>query len=130
MPGHVGTDIVANSLRARGFPAPEQMSDAQIDELVPSEARAKLTEAGLLDKDVSAADLRQMIINMNTDFRDKAPVSAAEAATTILDGVRSGAWRILVGQDAKMLDAKVRAKPEAVYDPEFVSELAADQVSD
>jgi NAD(P)-dependent dehydrogenase (short-subunit alcohol dehydrogenase family) len=130
MPGHVGTDIVANSLRARGFPAPEQMSDAQIDELVPSEARAKLTEAGLLDKDVSAADLRQMIVNMNTDFRDKAPVNAAEAATIILDGVRSGAWRILVGQDAKMLDAKVRAKPEAVYDPEFVSELAADQVSD
>jgi NAD(P)-dependent dehydrogenase (short-subunit alcohol dehydrogenase family) len=130
MPGHVGTDIVANSLRARGFPAPEQMSDAQIDELVPSEARVKLTEAGLLDKDVSAADLRQMIVNMNTDFRDKAPVSAAEAATVILDGVRSGAWRILVGEDAKMLDAKVRAKPEAVYDPEFVSELAADQLSD
>jgi len=130
MPGHVGTDIVANSLRARGFPAPEQMSDAQMDELVPIEARAKLAEAGLLDNDVSAADLRQMLIKMNTDFRDTAPVSAAEAATIILDGVLSGAWRILVGEDAKMLDTKVRAKPEAVYDPEFISELTAEQVSD
>src|SRR5260370_3629269 len=27
MPGHVGTHIVANSFRARGLPAPEQMSD-------------------------------------------------------------------------------------------------------
>jgi NAD(P)-dependent dehydrogenase (short-subunit alcohol dehydrogenase family) len=130
MPGHVGTDIIANSLRARGFPEPDQMSDAQMDELVPSETRAKLAEAGVLDKDVSSADLRQMLIKMNTDFRDTAPVSAAEAATIILDGVRSGAWRILVGEDAKTVDAKVRAKPEAVYDPEFVSELIADQTSD
>jgi hypothetical protein len=53
---------------------------------------------------------------MNADFRDKAPVSAAQAATIILDGVRSGAWRILVGEDAKMMDAAVRARPEASYD--------------
>jgi hypothetical protein len=36
--------------------------------------------------------------------------------TIILDGVRSGAWWILVGEDAKMIDAAVRAKPEAAYD--------------
>jgi hypothetical protein len=30
--------------------------------------------------------------------------------------VRSGAWRILIGEDAKMIDAAVRAKPEAAYD--------------
>jgi len=53
---------------------------------------------------------------MTSDFRDKAPLSAAEAATIILDGVRSGAWRILVGEDAKMIDAAVRAKPESAYD--------------
>jgi hypothetical protein len=52
---------------------------------------------------------------MNSDFRDKAPVSAAEAATIILDGVRAGAWRILVGEDAKLIDAAVRANPEAAY---------------
>ena len=30
--------------------------------------------------------------------------------------MRSGAWRILVGEDAKKLDAAVRANPEAAYD--------------
>ncbi len=115
MPGHVGTDIVANSLRARGLPEPEQMSDAQLEELIPGTAQAGLIRAGLLTAGASAGDLRKMLVQMNADFRDKAPVTAAEAATIILDGVRSGAWRILVGEDAKMIDAAVRAKPEAAY---------------
>jgi NAD(P)-dependent dehydrogenase (short-subunit alcohol dehydrogenase family) len=115
MPGHVGTNILANSFRAHG-PAPEDMSDAQLQELIPAEARAKLVQAGLLAEDASAGELRQFLIQMSNDFRDKAPLSAADAATIILDGVRSGAWRILVGEDAKMIDAKVRAKPEAAYD--------------
>ena len=50
------------------------------------------------------------------DFRDKAPVSAAQAATIILDSVRAGSWRILIGADARMIDEAVRAKPEAAYD--------------
>src|SRR5690242_17401769 len=48
MPGHVGTDIVANSLRARGLPEPEQMSEAELEDLIPTSARAGLTRAGLL----------------------------------------------------------------------------------
>jgi NAD(P)-dependent dehydrogenase (short-subunit alcohol dehydrogenase family) len=116
MPGHVGTDIVANSLRARGLPEPGQMSDAQLEQLIPLEARAALVGAGALAADASADDLRQMLVRMNENFRDKAPLSAADAATIILDGVRAGAWRILVGEDAKMLDRLVRAKPDAAYD--------------
>ena len=116
MPGHVGTDIMVNSLRARGLPEPERMSDAQVTELIPAEVQAKLVEAGLLAEGGSADDLRQMLTRINADFRDKAPVSAAQAATIILDGVRSGAWRILVGEDAAKLDALVRAHPEAAYD--------------
>jgi NAD(P)-dependent dehydrogenase (short-subunit alcohol dehydrogenase family) len=121
MPGHVGTDIVANSLRARGLPEPEQLSDAQVEELIPREVQTRLIRAGLLAGDAStgrapAGELRQMLVQANADFRDKAPVSAAEAATLILDGVRSGAWRILIGDDARMIDAKVRAQPEAAYD--------------
>jgi NAD(P)-dependent dehydrogenase (short-subunit alcohol dehydrogenase family) len=116
MPGHVGTDIVANSLRARGLPAPEQMSEAQLEELIPRAAQARLISAGLLAEGASADDLRQMLVRANADFRDKAPVSAGEAATIILDGVRSGAWRILIGEDATMIDAAVRAKPGAAYD--------------
>lgn len=41
---------------------------------------------------------------VNADFRDKAPLSAAQAAAIILDGVQSGAWRILVGEDAAIVD--------------------------
>ena len=115
MPGHVGTDIIANSMRARGLPEPAQMSDAQIEELIPRDAQDGLTEAGLLAKDATADDLRQLLVQMNADFRDKAPLSAAAAATIILDGVRSGAWRILVGEDAKKIDEMVRATPEDAY---------------
>jgi NAD(P)-dependent dehydrogenase (short-subunit alcohol dehydrogenase family) len=115
MPGHVGTDIVLNSLRAHGLD-PETASDARLEELVPPEARAGLIAAGLLPEDASIDDLRRWFIQMSADFRDKAPLSAAQAATIILDGVRSGAWRILVGEDAKRIDAAVRAKPEAAYD--------------
>jgi NAD(P)-dependent dehydrogenase (short-subunit alcohol dehydrogenase family) len=116
MPGHVGTDIVINSIRARGLPEPEEMSEAQLEELVPGDARAKLISAGILAEGASAEDLRRLIMRGNADFRDKAPLSAAKAATIILDGVRSGAWRILVGEDASSLDAAVRADPEAAYD--------------
>jgi NAD(P)-dependent dehydrogenase (short-subunit alcohol dehydrogenase family) len=115
MPGHVGTDIIANSMRARGLPEPAQMSDAQIEELIPRDARDGLTGAGLLAKDATADDLRQLLVRTNADFRDKAPLSAAAAATIILDGVRSGAWRILVGEDAKKIDEMVRATPEDAY---------------
>jgi NAD(P)-dependent dehydrogenase (short-subunit alcohol dehydrogenase family) len=80
MPGHVGTDIIGNTLRAHG------------------------------------RDPDQMLIDISNDFRDKAPLSAAQAATIILDGVRSGTWRILVGQDAAMIDERIRANPEAAYD--------------
>jgi NAD(P)-dependent dehydrogenase (short-subunit alcohol dehydrogenase family) len=116
MPGHVGTDILVNSLRARGLPDPEHMTDAQVEEIIPPDAQAELIRGGILAAGSSAEDLRQMLVRMNADFRDKAPVSAAQAATIILDGVRSGAWRILVGEDAKMMDAAVRARPEASYD--------------
>ena len=116
LPGHVGTDIIVNSLRARGLPEPEQMSDSQLEELIPASMRADLIRAGALAEGASANDLRQMLVRGNADFRDQAPVSAGEAATIILDGVRSGAWRILIGEDAKMIDAAVRAKPGAAYD--------------
>jgi NAD(P)-dependent dehydrogenase (short-subunit alcohol dehydrogenase family) len=115
IPGHVGTDIVVNSLRAHGKD-PQQLSDAQIEEMIPPGPREGLIKAGALPADASADDLRQFLIRAGNDFRDRAPVSAAQAATIVLDGVRAGTWRILVGKDAAMIDAVVRAKPEAAYD--------------
>ncbi|HEY0717130.1 MAG TPA: SDR family oxidoreductase [Streptosporangiaceae bacterium] len=116
LPGHVGTDIVANSLRARGLPGPGQMTGAQLAELLPPGARAGLAKAGLLPENPSLEELRQTMARMVNDFRDKAPLTPARAATIILDGIRAGAWRILVGRDAAMIDAAVRAKPDAAYD--------------
>jgi NAD(P)-dependent dehydrogenase (short-subunit alcohol dehydrogenase family) len=82
MPGHIGTDIVTNSIAAHG-------SGSEID------AMRQFGDA----------------------FRDSAPLSAAAAATIILDGVRAEKWRILVGDDAEALDAAVRAEPERAYGP-------------
>src|ERR1019366_7857399 len=68
MPGHVGTDIVANSLRARGLPEPEDMSDAQLEELIPRDAQAGLIRAGVLGEGASAEDLLRMLGRENADF--------------------------------------------------------------
>jgi NAD(P)-dependent dehydrogenase (short-subunit alcohol dehydrogenase family) len=111
MPGHIGTDIVANSMRVLGQADPENMSDADIEVLRPA-LTGRVAAAG----SASPEQLRQILVQANRDFRDNAPLSAADAATIILDGVRAGSWRILVGEDAKTLDAAVRAQPEKAYD--------------
>jgi len=115
MPGHVGTDIIRNSFLAHGRD-PEQLTDDQLNEMIPDDALAGLPAAGGLPENPSAEDKRQWLIRMASDFRDKAPLTAAQAAADILDGVRAGAWRILVGQDATMIDERIRANPLAAYD--------------
>jgi hypothetical protein len=77
---------------------------------------------GLLAEDFTAGDLRQAIPRIKEEFRDQG-FTAAQAATIILDGVRSGAWRILVGDEAAMLDQQVRADPEAPFDYERYPEM-------
>jgi len=57
-------------------------------------------------------------------FVDEAPMTAAEAATVILNGVREERWRILVGKDAELIDQMVRATPEQAYDVAFFQEFA------
>ncbi|HEX3751926.1 MAG TPA: SDR family NAD(P)-dependent oxidoreductase [Streptosporangiaceae bacterium] len=111
MPGHVGTNILVNSRRAHGRPGPEQLSGTEL-----ADARTGLTMFGLLSANASDDDVRRCVAQLENDFRDKAPLSPAGAATIILDKVRAGAWRILVGQDAEFIDAAVRATPEAAYD--------------
>ncbi len=122
MPGVVNTDIYVNSRRALGQPAWDQLSDAELLELLPDNTRATLIAMGLLAEDFSADDLRQVIAQKKPELQDKG-FTAAQAATIILDGVRSGAWRILVGEEAKMLDAAVRASPEAPFNYENYAEM-------
>src|SRR6478752_1317154 len=125
MPGHVGTDIVANSMRAHGIlPESGSLTDSQ------EERRAELIRRGARAEGATDGEMREMLEKMSTDFRDGAPLSAAGAATIILDGVRAGAWRILVGQDAAGLDAAVRANPEDAYDYPALASMAAQNAGD
>lgn len=119
MPGHVGTDILRNSRHILGYPGPEQMSEDELEE-----ARPTLIRLGLPVQDASLDELRDAVVKLENQFKDSAPLSAAEAATIILDGVRAGQWRILVGQDARTVDRVVRAKPEAAYDYAALAEAA------
>jgi NAD(P)-dependent dehydrogenase (short-subunit alcohol dehydrogenase family) len=76
----------------------------------------------------SDAELR-VLERFNAGFRDSAPLSAADAAAIILDGVRSGAWRVLVGEGARRLDEFVRANPERAYDYADMPAAVAPQTS-
>ena len=117
MPGHIGTEIVANSrsilgggamaaealalarqrMAAMGVPAADKLTDEQIQALIDDQARR---------------------------FRDDAPTTAAQAAKIILDGVKADEWRILVGDDAHRLDEMVRADPEHAYEADFFQRMA------
>jgi NAD(P)-dependent dehydrogenase (short-subunit alcohol dehydrogenase family) len=122
LPGHVGTDIIVNTLRAHGKPLADTMGQAELDE-----ARAKMIEAGMDVEGQSDDELRATIAGLTSQFKEKAPVSAAQAAATILVAVRSGAWRILIGKDAEWLDERVRADPAGAYDyEEFFKTAKAD----
>jgi NAD(P)-dependent dehydrogenase (short-subunit alcohol dehydrogenase family) len=110
MPGHIGTDIVINSRKVHAGGA---NVGPRGDELAA--LREGATRWGLDADTLSEDDLRRMFDLMGEMFRDNAPVSAAQAATVILDGVRAGEWRILVGDDARALDEAVRADPNAAY---------------
>ena len=126
LPGHVGTSILPNTRRAQGLPGPGQLSGTQL-----ADARTRLTEARLLAAGASDDEVRQVVTQLEDDFRDKAPVTAAQAAGIILDGVRAGTWRILIGEDARAIDAAVRAKPEASYDyAELFSGVAGERAPD
>jgi NAD(P)-dependent dehydrogenase (short-subunit alcohol dehydrogenase family) len=108
MPGHIGTDIVGNSLTIQGGVSDEMLFG--------------LEEQGIDPKSLTED---QIIAIANAGFRDTAPTSAAQAAQIILNGVREGRWRILVGDDAVFLDQSVRADPESAYTAAFVERLHA-----
>ena len=110
MPGHVGTDIALNTWRAKGKDGPEMDADDV------AEMRRSLARLGVDVEGASDDDLRAMARAGGEAYRDAAPLSAADAARIILDGVAAGEWRILVGDDARRLDERVRADPATVYD--------------
>lgn len=109
MPGFVGTGIAANSAAAMAGGDGDQTAELQ----------KILAGWGMPIGNGSAERLRELAETANEICREFAPISAPEAASMVLTGLREGRWRILVGDDAVELDQIVRADPDGAYDPGF-----------
>jgi len=121
MPGHIGTSIVSNSRKL--------LSGTESDQLSPNEilqARQRLKGMGVDQAAMPDQQIQEIAADRARSFRDEAPTTAAAAATIILEGVKAGRWRILVGDDAHRLDERVRQTPERAYDAEFYQSFAAE----
>lgn len=117
MPGHIGTSIIINSGKILGRD-PKEMSDDDLEE-----ARERMSRLGFEIEAATNEEIRQALQQRAEEFRDDAPVTAAQAAGVILDGVRKERWRILIGEDAYVLDQMVREGPEEAYEPAFFERL-------
>jgi hypothetical protein len=117
MPGHIGTSIILNANKIFGR-EPKEMDAEQL--LLE---RERLTKFGLDVSSASDEDLRVGLQALAEGFRDQAPMTAKDATAVILEAVRRDKWRILVGEDAKILDEMVRQDPQGAYSIEFFDKL-------
>ena len=111
MPGHIGTGIVSNSRKIQFGTELDDMSREEI-----AQARARLSASGRDMSQVSDAEIQKMSVERARRFEEEAPMTAAAAATVILDGVKADRWRILVGHNPNLLDERVRQAPEDAYE--------------
>ena len=118
MPGHIGTSIVKNSSQILTGHQPGEGDSADL-----LDARDRIRRMGLSDEKMDDEQIRALIKQQAELFESAAPMTAAEAASIILDGVREERWRILVGKDAEALDRKVREKPLEAYEPAFAADI-------
>jgi NAD(P)-dependent dehydrogenase (short-subunit alcohol dehydrogenase family) len=122
MPGHIGTSIMSNSRKIQSGTDSDRLTDDEV-----ALARTRLGMAGMADAaKMSDEEVQAYAAELARTFREEAPTSAAEAAKTILDGVKAERWRILVGADAERLDERVRQTPEQAYDLEFYQSFVAE----
>ncbi len=117
MPGHIGTSIVINSGKILGR-SPKDMTDEELEEI-----RVRIERMGIPLGEVAPEQMRVFLQMRAEQFRDDAPMTAAEAASVILEGVREERWRILVGADAEVIDRMVRETPEEAYEESFMERL-------
>lgn len=115
MPGHTGTDIIANSLTVLGQKAPADWSAQEIQATKRRWEIAGRTDAKEMTDDQVREGGEEEIKSMK-----ELGMPAADAALQILEGVKNKQWRILIGSDTVTLDELVRESPETAYDPDFV----------
>ena len=118
MPGHIGTSIVANTRKVQSGSESERLNANEI-----LQTRQRLQGRGVDAASMSDEEIQQVALDRARVFHDDAPTTASAAAKIILDGVKAGKWRILVGDDAHKLDARVRQAPERAYDQDFYESL-------
>ena len=85
MPGQIGTSIRANT---RKIHSGDRESDA-IDDAGLAQARKRFALLGRDVSQLSDDQLRNLVAELERRFRDEGLISAARAATIILDGVKS-----------------------------------------
>jgi len=115
MPGHIGTSMGFNTPQVHGLADPTNLSPADVDD-----TRRRIAERGIDVTNLSDDEVRALVLQGAENFRDLAPTTATAAATVILEGVRAEKWRILIGEDAAILDDLVRQDPENAYTQEFM----------
>lgn len=120
MPGHIGTSIVTNSRKIQAGTDSDEITATEI-----AQARARIAASGKDPSGLSDEDIRKVMAERARRFMEEAPMTAAQAATVILDGVKADKWRILVGEDAQVIDAAVRQTPEKAYDMDFFEAISA-----
>lgn len=120
MPGHIGTSFRTNSLKVQAGTDSDGLNAVQI-----AQARARLASMGRDTSALSDADIQALLAERARRFVADAPTTAAQAAATILEGVKADRWRILVGSDAHLMDRMVREDPEHAYDEDFFARFAA-----
>jgi NAD(P)-dependent dehydrogenase (short-subunit alcohol dehydrogenase family) len=118
MPGHIGTNIAANTGKVLGKPDPDSLNSEQL-----AHVREAMVKRGLPMDNQPDEFIRAALKQRAEDFRTKAPMSATEATEVILDGVREKRWRILVGDDAYAIDELVRDDPEGAYENELIGKM-------
>jgi NAD(P)-dependent dehydrogenase (short-subunit alcohol dehydrogenase family) len=121
MPGHIGTSIVSNSRKVQSGTDSDRLSDDEV-----ALTRVRLSAGGIDASTMSDDEVQALAAERARSFREDAPMTAAAAAKLILDGVKAGQWRILVGDDARQLDERVRQTPERAYDADFYQSFATE----
>ncbi|MGH1493802.1 MAG: SDR family NAD(P)-dependent oxidoreductase [Acidimicrobiales bacterium] len=113
MPGHIGTSIATNSDKLLGFDDIERL-------------RRRYADAGKDASGMSDQEIFDRMERRGQAFIESAPMTAAQAASTILDAVRTDTWRVLVGHDAEIIDRMVRNDPEGAYSRDFFRQWVAE----